>query len=340
MPLAYRHLIASHDFDLPPAFRDRLTQGFHAHAISRFGYARRLRELLVLLNAGGIPALPYKGPALAIQVYGHYAARQYGDIDILVRPEQAVDALRLLLDAGLRQGRPLPPQWDRHLRRLRHSYEVRDPQTGVTVDLHWALADRYQDWDLAPEWLMRDGVTVDLLDTPVRTMNPERQLLALSVHGARHLWERLAWLAEVAELIRANPDLDWELVFTQARQIGFARALRASLLLARDAFDVFPPPPWATRITHDHAARRVADELFAQLRSERGVATGLLDKFRFGWRVREGFMPRLAFAWAVASQPSENDMRGREGSRIRAWLVRPLRLLRKGLAQWRRARGH
>ncbi|MDX9767665.1 MAG: nucleotidyltransferase family protein [Ectothiorhodospiraceae bacterium] len=340
MPLTYRHLIAEGDFDLPPALRERLMQTFRAHAISRFAYARRLRELLALLSDAGIPALPYKGPALAIQVYGHYAARQYGDIDILVRPEQAVDALRALLDAGLRQGRPLPPQWDRHLRRLRHSYEVRDPQTGVTVDLHWALADRYQDWDLTPEWLMQDGVTVNLLGAPVRAMNPERQLLALTVHGTRHLWERLAWLAEVAELIRANPDLDWDLVFAQARHIGFARALRVSLLLMRALFEVSPPEPRMSAVMRDRVAQRLADELLAQLRSEQGVATALPDKFRFGWRVREGLIARLRFAWSVASQPSENDMRHRHGSPFVAWLARPLRLGRKGLSQWRRARGH
>jgi len=57
---------------------------------------RRLRQLLSAFQASGIDVRPYKGPVLAIQLYGHYAMRQYRDLDLLVWPEQADEALRII----------------------------------------------------------------------------------------------------------------------------------------------------------------------------------------------------------------------------------------------------
>src|SRR3712207_8653927 len=39
-----------------------------------------------------------------------------------------------------------------------------------------------------------------------------RSLLILCVHGTKHIWGRLSWICDVAELLRTQPDMDWEYV--------------------------------------------------------------------------------------------------------------------------------
>lgn len=339
MPLMYRHLLASGRFHVPPAFREALSEEFRNHAVSRFVFARRLRELLAQLEAADVEALPYKGPVAAIQLYGHYAARQYGDIDILVRPEQLHEAIRVLRGAGLRQTLALAESWQEHYLRENHALQWVEPATGLVVDLHWTLADRYQGWNIGPEFWFQDTVTVDLLGTSVRAMGPERLLLTLSVHAARSLWERLAWLGEIAQLIRVQPALNWALVFAEAERSGFTRAFHVNLELVRHHFDIELPEPWREQVAGDRTAARLAAALSADLRSGRGAPFGLLGKLRFGLGIRSSLGERLRYLRGLITHLSGHDLhRTRIPPQLAAlfWITRPLRLLHKSLAERRR----
>lgn len=54
------------------------------------------------------------------------------------------------------------------------------------------------------------------------------------MHGARHGFERLQWISDIAELIRSNPGLDWKSLQDQAHLLGCDRVLALGLHLARE----------------------------------------------------------------------------------------------------------
>ena len=56
-----------------------------------------LLQLLKRFEAQGIPAIPFKGPALAYFLYGDPALRQFDDIDIFLHQEDFPAAKQLLL---------------------------------------------------------------------------------------------------------------------------------------------------------------------------------------------------------------------------------------------------
>src|SRR5262249_38626975 len=101
MPLAYRPLIPRSPFAVAPALRSALTLEFPRHSISRYTATRRLRELLCALSAAGVDAWPFKGPVLAAQLYGNFAMRQFGDLDVIVRPRDVRAALAVLAHNGV-----------------------------------------------------------------------------------------------------------------------------------------------------------------------------------------------------------------------------------------------
>ena len=39
------------------------------------------------------------------------------------------------------------------------------------------------------------------------------------IHGAKHLWERLIWVCDIVELVKARPNLDWDRVISTAREV-------------------------------------------------------------------------------------------------------------------------
>jgi hypothetical protein len=335
VPLAYRHLIAAGDAGLPDALARELTGEFRRHALSRLRYTRRLRELLTVLDTAGVEAVPYKGPGLAIQLFGNYAMRQFGDLDILVRPSDAERAMQALLAAGLTRHRKTAPAWDRYLQRVRHSYELRDAGENVVVELHWALADRFLGMNVDVAWLFEAPGRIDLLGRPTAVMSGERLLLALCLHGTKHLWERAVWLAEVAELLR-QPTIDWDSAFRHADRGGLGRALRACLILARTRLDSSPPAPWSDRLDDDRAAARLA----AMLSERKGGAPDRLEgRFRLGYQAQASFMRRARFCWHVATDLSDRDARGRPrppALPIIQGLARTIRLARALLMERRR----
>ena len=60
---------------------------------------------------------------------------------------------------------------------------------------------------------------------------PEDLLLALCVHGAKHHWQRLAWLRDVAGVLTKWPALDLDACLSRAQHLGCGRLLRLSLSL-------------------------------------------------------------------------------------------------------------
>ena len=54
----------------------------------------------------------------------------------------------------------------------------------------------------------------------VRTFSLEDTPLLLCVHGSKHIWERLGWIADIAALTKTSRPVDWTLVLERARRFG------------------------------------------------------------------------------------------------------------------------
>jgi hypothetical protein len=77
---------------VPKANLAQLRNYFHANAQRNLFLTQELLKLLTLFKTNGISAIPYKGPVLAVAVYGNLALRQFGDLDILVHKRDVLRA--------------------------------------------------------------------------------------------------------------------------------------------------------------------------------------------------------------------------------------------------------
>lgn len=276
IPLLY-HRIRAMDFPgLPPADVAELQGLFVANIQHNLYLTGTLRAILRAFEARGIAALPYKGPALAMQLYGHIGLRQFGDLDILVRPQDARSAIELLFVQGYQ---PLYPDGitTAVLNRFRKVCELRHPDSQVCVELHWAFTSWtfYFPLDLASVWAGLDTLLV--ADEPVRTMGIEDTLLMLCVHGAKHQWGRLGWLCDVAALLRRYPDLDWPRLFTQADQLGGTRILLLGLHLAQAVLQVPLAEVIERRLQSDLEVEALATHAQSRLLTNKALSAEAVD---------------------------------------------------------------
>ena len=87
-PLVYRALPAACPGAIPPAAMNRLRSLCHNNTARALFLASELSRILNALESCGIPAYPFKGPALSVMLYGDPARRQSKDLDILVPKER------------------------------------------------------------------------------------------------------------------------------------------------------------------------------------------------------------------------------------------------------------
>jgi len=200
-------------------------------ALRNLAMASELLRLLDLFQAHGIRAIPFKGPLLASSIYGNLSLRQFGDLDILVPREDASRAKDLLKAEGY--------QWlcERHkkhetaITRSDSHYHLHNPDSRIKVEVHWRISQSIYLSKVDVDGLWKRAKLVAFCGRKVQSFSSEDTLLVLCEHGAKHNWESLLWICDVALLAKAN-DLNWTLVIKQAQEAGSQRTLLLGLLLA------------------------------------------------------------------------------------------------------------
>lgn len=192
LPALHRHLSDR----CPDAVTGRLTAARRQAGLRALGQAAALGRILAALRAAGVDTLVVKGLALSQMLYGTHDLRPAVDIDLLVAPDRAGEAHRILLACGYVPLRAVPVG---ELARLTKDALYRGE--GGTVELHWRLMrNRFVlPWAFETLWAERETVSALGIDMP--TLSRPRYAVFLALHGVHHGWERLRWLADVALLL-------------------------------------------------------------------------------------------------------------------------------------------
>ena len=131
----------------------------------------------------------------------------------------------------------------------------------MVVELHTERTSRH--FPVPPDLddLASHLTPVTLAGREVLTFAPEDMLPILCIHGSKHIWERLSWIADISEFIQSQPRLDWDSVFHRADRLRARRMLHVGLALASKLLDAPLPPEILSRVQSDRVASLVALEV-------------------------------------------------------------------------------
>jgi len=267
LPLLYRHLDALAPASIPQDIIIPLWAHYERNARRNRAMADELLFVLRTLDAHGIPAIPFKGPALAVAVYGDLALREFSDLDILLRVEDVLAASQILQQHGYVREYDLQPDVEAAFLRSRLQYHLvlNHASRPVMLELHWKTDTDFpvepvanEQWWASLEYAYFGGEKVCCFGT-------EELFLILCLHGSKHGWCSLGWLVDVAELLRQHPDLDWDWIMDKAAQLQCERRLAVGLLLARELLDAPLPEKIGKKLDQAAAARKLADRLLGML---------------------------------------------------------------------------
>lgn len=258
VPLVYRALPAACPGEIPPAAMNRLRSLCHNNTGRALLLASELSRILNALESCGIPAYPFKGPALSVMLYGDPARRQSRDLDILIPKERVRRAIDCLETLGYGARTSLAGNRLAAHRRTEYELQFFRRDGKLTVELQWAVVPGFFGFDHE-----KFGIWSRLEPRPwnghaFRVLPPEETLLTLCVHGAKHLWCKLGWIADVAGLLALPAPPDLTRTFELAGRCGVTRLLCVGLLLAKRVAGASLPEHVSARIESDLMAGSLA----------------------------------------------------------------------------------
>jgi hypothetical protein len=299
--------------DVPAEALHPLQQNYQSNLHKAFLLSSELARIVQCLSQAGIEFLPYKGLTLAETLYGDIALRQSGDIDLLIhaadlkRVRAAVAKLGYTPHVKLSQ--------DEEDAYLKSGYECAfDGALGKNLlEVQWAVQPRFYAVDLDMEGLFRRAQMATVAGVEVKLLSAEDLFLLLALHAAKHVWEKLIWICDLARLSQL-PTLDWNWICGQARHLGIERIVRITLELAQKLLVCSIPSSLERRLSEDRAAGALAEEIEGYLANGKTYKVESLAYFRLMLELRERRIDRARFItrfvctpgpgeWAIAQLP-------------------------------------
>jgi Uncharacterised nucleotidyltransferase len=299
-------------------------------AFQRLALDGAIATLVPALRARGVRPVLIKGPAIAQWLYDDPRERRYGDIDLLIAPDQFALAEQVMAE---HEFIPVGDGLRSTERPKHHDRWIRPGAQEITIELHRTLALLR---DLPPslvwERLTAETMTIDVGGAAIETPAEAAAAVILCLHAAQHGASERGPRIDLARALEVVEMQTWRSAAALADRLEAGPAFAAGLQLVpggRDlyrALDLGPAVPWPLR-------RLSAEERGLAMKIDALLSTrGTRSRMRF---VADHLIPSRQYMLVT----SPLARRGRFGI-VGAYLYRPLHLLARfhqGLRAWRHA---
>ncbi len=254
------------------------------------------------LQARGLEALPYKGPALAESLYGNVALRQFSDLDLLIRSDDLPRIKTALRELGYEPGIRLAQAAERDYLKSGYEYTFDGARGRNLLEIKWQILPRFYSIGFDANKFFERAATVTIEGQKLRTLCDQDLMLVLCVHAAKHAWKQISWLCDVVQLARSRA-LDWSALRAEAERLGIARIVAVTFLLAHKLLGAELPEG----IGPDAKTEALAQQIVSLMVAEGEFDPESLAYFRLMMELRERPRDRVTFWWRLLVTPGAGE---------------------------------
>lgn len=294
------------DPDVDPAALDLLRARYQKGLARLLRTRAEIASLAEALTAAEIPWVLFKGPVLAGDLYERPDLRSWGDLDLLVGPNQFRHALEVLVEHG---SVLLDSDWSMITRERRSQLHLRLPM-GSVADLHWHLLNRRfvrESFAVDTDAVLARAVLTSVEGVPVPTLDAADTLVHLSLHAAMSGGNRLRWIKDIERSAAAQPD--WDPVVTRAREWRAGRPVGLMLRRARTVLGADVPDE-VVRALVGRTVGRIDDELLRRWPLEQEPLGHQHVSTLWPRSLRDGPAGSAAALWARMREAAERRTSG------------------------------
>lgn len=215
----------------------------------------RVSEILLEKN---IDCLPMKGVLFAKSIYGNKQLREFSDIDILVRREDAAKTLEVLFKDGyLRNNQAmglLKPSFFTPTEIISDPvfYEFPLFKKGIHIDFHWDMAYDFLPFDVDVDAFFRNS---EMDRDGVRKPSLPYLFLGLLIHhGGKECWLKIKNLVDLSAFLKQYPHADWEEIFKLVEAAKLLNSLKNGLWLLQEN-SITKLPPACSQLIKNHEVK-------------------------------------------------------------------------------------
>ena len=329
LPILYRAAAQDGEGILAPETMAHLRAACLANSVRNVRLIEELADIHRCLADAGVPAMPFKGPLLAADLYGDASLRSVDDLDLLVRAEHMARAVEAMLAAGYEPQLALDGAQRRAFIRAGWGYAFRTRCPGAWVEVEPGVAPDQFSFRVPPNEIWQHTVRVELQGHAFNTPGPGTLVLLLAAHGAKHRWSRLAWLCDLASMAAAHADIDWQRAALLAERCGGRRILLLGCALAERVVGVEIPRELRPALAADRRVGELRDWVVSHAYGGDPTPPRATQAFLFQARARERVRDRLRHALLILFRPSYSDWQSLPLPPCLFplyWLTRPVRL--------------
>jgi len=327
LPMLYLRL-ADIGSAVPPDIQKRLRTEYHRNMFHNLANAAELIGVLKAFEHEMFPAMPFKGVVLGASAYRDLTTRPSGDLDVLIYYRHLKQATAILRERGYELKTPVHADETPAVADY-YEYHFERQADGMVIELRWRLEltqPRFRR-NLGMDWVWPLRRTTMLAGAEVPDMSPEITLLVLCMHGSKHVWSRLIWICDVAQLLALEPGLDWREVTQKAKRSGLWRPLALGVLLAHRVAGAEVPQALLRRFESDTTACNLAKHIQENLFD----APGSIPIGRVPYSIKLlGFLDQVRLLMSLDFlRPNERDrafLPLRKSLSPLYYLIRPFRL--------------
>jgi hypothetical protein len=287
LPLLYHNLHQNYRDHTPNDIYQTLHAQVNFIAVQNALFAAELVELVEYLDEHDVCSIPFKGSIAAIVDYESLALRQFGDLDLLVNPDDYERTRELLTARSYR----FVVDWGWEC-----TYSNDD--LGVHVDLHRALTQDTFPVHLDFTNLCNRLRTINIVGKEVSVLGTEDTLIMLCIQlskdanaGTNAL--RLSKVCDINALLRKNQAIDWNWVYGEAGRLGCRRMISLGLNVACELYGAPMPEPILRRARTDGQSGVLTEHICCQLFTPQVSEKPVSASNKFYFRVRERWRDKL-----------------------------------------------
>jgi len=275
---------------VPEAIKLELEQFNWTNVQKNLVFAGELLRFFRLFQQNHIPMATFKGPILAVSVYGDIALREFSDLDILIKETDLRKAEGILTACGYRADFPDEDYRSAFVSYL-GQYAFRQSKTGIAIDLHWRLSSKSMMFPITSTEVWPRLREVPIGSRTVPTLAHDDLALYLAAHGTKEGWRSLGWVCDFAEVLRNCHDVNWAAILERAQRSCSSRMLLLAVFLASTLLEAPAPAHLVDKARSSSPVRALARKV--QLRMLHPDTQGEDWKFLNGLSLHDRFWRRL-----------------------------------------------
>jgi hypothetical protein len=208
-PLLYKNL---REFEslLPPHALDGFSKAYYSTLSHNIYVFRKLGLLLQEARSRALRVIVTKGARLAESVYHDPGARPFGDVDLVVHPQDWPVLEGILSELGYERCLPPDRSPSSANRNLDWTFSPYYRLEKLLVEIHCTYLGLHIPAPFEGKAWERSR-TLELGGNSAGVFSAEDELCYLCLHAQQHSYQRLIWLTDIAEMASGG-GVDWQAV--------------------------------------------------------------------------------------------------------------------------------